>query len=109
MSNFIEKPWGSEFIGQRVGKCSFKVLSVRRGQRLSRQRHKKKKEVWLVVDGTPWVECGVFNGKMKPGDFLMIKPGTVHRLSAVDGDVTVWEMQCGDDADIERLEDDYGR
>lgn len=104
-----QKPWGYEHVSLKTDACAFKQLFVYQGKRLSRQRHKSKKEVWLVVSGKPWVECGDFAGQMKPGDFVVIKPGTVHRLSAPNGNVTVWEMQCGDDADIERLEDDYGR
>lgn len=109
MTRFIEKPWGAEFIGQRVGKCAFKTLRVLRGKRLSLQRHKRKSEVWLVVEGEPWVDCGEFHGRAKPGQFFFIDPNTVHRLSADNGNVVVWEMQCGEDTDIERLEDDYGR
>lgn len=109
MTRYIEKPWGAEFIGQRVGKCAFKTLKVLRGKQLSLQRHTKKKEVWLVVEGEPWVHCGEYQGRAKPGDFFIIKPGKIHRLTADNGAVVVWEMQCGDDADIERIEDDYGR
>lgn len=108
---FIKKPWGREQIVRTVqaSKCAFKVIAVIKGRKLSKQVHRDKKEVWLVVSGEPMVTTGLLRIRAFPGEIVVIHPGTIHRLEADMGMVTVWEMQCGEDSDIERLDDDYGR
>lgn len=83
------KPWGREKIIYR-GKWFVKKIVVTEGCRTSLQYHKKKFEVWFFEDGTVKV----------------IPPMAVHRLV---GPITVIEVAYGDDQDVVRLEDDYGR
>lgn len=83
------KPWGTEKVLHR-GKWRVKKIVVTEGCRTSLQYHEKKFEVWFFEDGT-----------MK-----IIPPMTIHRLV---GPVAVIEVAHGDDEDIVRLEDDYGR
>jgi len=104
----IDKPWGSELVLYKFKEGQVKILKVKAGHRTSLQRHKTKQEVMMLLTG----EC-LFEGignprKMVAGKMYVIEPTTVHRVSAVT-DTEILEMSSGEDADIERLHDDYKR
>jgi len=86
----IDKPWGLEQILYEDDTWRIKRIVVQSDHRTSLQYHEKKFEVWFFEDGS-----------MK-----VIPPMSVHRLT---GPITVIELAHGDDMDIMRLEDDYGR
>ncbi|MBW2682760.1 MAG: phosphomannose isomerase type II C-terminal cupin domain, partial [Deltaproteobacteria bacterium] len=90
-----------------------KRLVVKPGQRLSLQRHKHRREHWLVVSGTARVTLNNAIIDLDPGESVEIGRGDVHRVQNDENvDVVFIEIQLGDyfgEDDIERLEDDYGR
>ena len=64
----------------------------------------------------PASRCNVTNGatqRLAENAAIFIAAGSVHRLANIgSGPLTVIEVQCGkrlDEADIERLDDAYGR
>jgi len=110
---FDERPWGSyEVLEERPG-FKVKVLEVKPGARLSLQRHSRRGEHWVVVEGVADVVCGDRELKLEKGEHIHIPPETNHRLGN-SGSVrlAIIEVQLGDylgEDDIVRLADDYKR
>ena len=108
-----ERPWGGyEVLEERPG---FKVkrLEVKPGARLSLQRHSRRSEHWVVVQGTADVVCGDCESQLEQGSHIFIPAETNHRLgNSGTHPLTLIEVQLGDylgEDDIVRLEDDYKR
>jgi mannose-6-phosphate isomerase-like protein (cupin superfamily) len=110
----VEKPWGYELIWAKAEDYAGKMLFVRAGQTLSLQFHREKDESWYVLEGRAEVELGeagqaVLKAEVVgPGAAFRFKPGTVHRVRAVE-DTTILEVSTPQLDDIVRLEDAYGR
>jgi len=111
--NKIKKPWGYfEVIKEEKGYKIKKVI-VFPGKRLSLQKHKQRKEHWVVAEGIAKVIVGEKEFVLKQGEHCFINIGEKHRLENPEKSVLeVIEIQLGDyleEDDIERLEDDFNR
>ena len=109
----VEKPWGWELIWAEAEAYVGKLLFVRAGQSLSLQYHEVKDESWLVQEGRAALELGPLGGELEtveigPGDAFRYRPGTVHRVTALE-DLLVVEVSTPHLDDVVRLEDRYGR
>lgn len=109
----IEKPWGWELIWAETETYIGKLLFVRAGEALSLQYHQAKDESWLVREGRAHLELGDVGGdleaiEIESGAAFRLRPGTVHRLTAVE-DTLVLEVSTPHLDDVVRLEDRYGR
>jgi len=109
----VEKPWGWELVWAEAGDYVGKLLFVRAGESLSLQYHEVKDESWLVQEGRARLELGEVGGELEtleiaPGDAYRLRPGTVHRMTAVE-DTLVVEVSTNHLTDVVRLEDRYGR
>jgi mannose-6-phosphate isomerase len=109
----VEKPWGWELVWAETEAYVGKLLFVRAGESLSLQYHEVKDESWLVQEGRARLELGVVDGDLEtfdisPGDAFRFRPGTVHRVTAVE-DTLVVEVSTPHLDDVVRLEDRYGR
>jgi mannose-6-phosphate isomerase-like protein (cupin superfamily) len=109
----VEKPWGHELIWARAERYSGKILFVRAGESLSLQYHRVKDESWYVLDGRASIEVGESEGRLEElvveaGDAVRFRPGTVHRVTAVE-DTRILEASTPELDDIVRLDDRYGR
>jgi mannose-6-phosphate isomerase len=110
----VEKPWGYELVWAKAEGYAGKLLFVRAGQALSLQFHREKDESWYVLDGRAELQLGevgqaVLNTEIVgAGAAFRFRPGTVHRVSAVE-DTTILEVSTPQLDDIVRLEDQYGR
>jgi mannose-6-phosphate isomerase-like protein (cupin superfamily) len=110
----VEKPWGHELIWAKAEEYAGKLLFVRAGQSLSLQFHREKDESWYVLEGRAELELGevgqavLTTEVVGPGTAFRFRPGTVHRVSAVE-DTTILEVSTPQLEDIVRLEDSYGR
>jgi len=110
----VEKPWGWELLWAHGNGYAGKILFVRAGHSLSLQFHREKDESWYVQEGRAEVEVGavgdaVLNREvLLPGAALRFRPGTVHRVTALE-DTTILEVSTPHLDDIVRLEDRYGR
>jgi mannose-6-phosphate isomerase-like protein (cupin superfamily) len=110
----VEKPWGHELIWAKAEEYAGKLLFVRAGQSLSLQFHREKDESWSVLEGRAELELGevgqavLTTEVVGPGTAFRFRPGTVHRVSAVE-DTTILEVSTPQLEDIVRLEDSYGR
>jgi mannose-1-phosphate guanylyltransferase/mannose-6-phosphate isomerase len=110
----VEKPWGSFDRYTLNAACTVKVITCRPGEKLSRQKHSHRDELWVVLDDGAEVELdGKILSPLK-GQELWLPCGCIHRLSchvSYKRPVRVLEISFGDfdEDDIERLEDGYGR
>jgi mannose-6-phosphate isomerase len=109
----VDKPWGYELIWAHAEQYVGKVLFVRAGQALSLQYHEEKDESWLVQSGRASLELGEVGGELtateiREGDCFRYRPGTVHRVTAID-DTTILEVSTPQLDDVVRLDDRYGR
>ena len=110
----VEKPWGWELIWAEADQYVGKLLFVRAGEALSLQYHQVKDESWLVQEGRARLELGEVGGgapelvEIAPGDAFRFRPGTVHRVTALE-DTLILEVSTPHLDDVVRLEDLYGR
>jgi mannose-6-phosphate isomerase len=110
----VEKPWGYELIWAESDHYVGKVLFVKAGESLSLQFHRVKDESWLVQQGRAKLELGSAGDAMlkeeviAPGATFRFRPGTVHRITAIE-DTTIVEVSTAHLDDVVRLEDRYGR
>jgi mannose-6-phosphate isomerase-like protein (cupin superfamily) len=110
----VDKPWGYELVYALTETYCGKVLFVRAGQALSLQYHEVKDEAWYVQSGVARLEVGTVGDdelqvvELRAGDALRYRPGTVHRVTAVE-DTTILEVSTPHLDDVVRLEDRYGR
>ncbi|MDD4877545.1 MAG: phosphomannose isomerase type II C-terminal cupin domain [Candidatus Nanoarchaeia archaeon] len=111
MSKYEEKrPWGFFKVFADNEKCTVKILHVDAGQILSKQYHKKRDELWIMLDDTLIAELDGKVLALKKYGEVFIPKGSVHRLSSEKGG-DVLEVSFGefDENDIVRVEDKYGR
>ena len=110
----VEKPWGYELIWALTEEYAGKLLAVNAGQQLSLQFHRQKDESWYLLEGVAELEFAAAGEKtttsevVRPGAAFRIRPGTVHRIRALE-DVLMLEVSTPHLDDVVRLEDDYGR
>ena len=109
----VEKPWGYELRWATTDRYAGKVLHINKGEALSLQYHELKEEHQYLVKGEVDIELGAPDGeltthRMKAGDTLHIKPGTRHRITAVE-DTDIFEVSTAELDDVVRIQDRYGR
>ena len=109
----IDKPWGYELLYATTELYCGKVIFIRSGEQLSLQFHKAKDETIFVQSGRMELEIGepgkpVDTEVVGPGRAFRLRPGTVHRMRALE-DTTILEVSTPELDDVVRLEDRYGR
>lgn len=108
----VEKPWGHELIWARTARYVGKVIHVRAGHALSLQYHDRKEETLLLWRGRLRFELRegerARSWEMAPGDRVHVRPGAVHRMTAIE-DCDVFEVSTPELDDVVRIEDRYGR
>jgi mannose-6-phosphate isomerase-like protein (cupin superfamily) len=113
MSDGEKRPWGEYQSIDRGDTFQVKHITVIPGGKLSLQRHSKRAEHWVVVDGTARVTVGDMVKMLNVNESVYIPLGAKHRLEN-PGTVPLHliEVQCGTylgEDDIERFADEYGR
>jgi mannose-6-phosphate isomerase-like protein (cupin superfamily) len=109
----VEKPWGYELIWADTDLYVGKILHVKAGEALSLQLHRQKDETIYVHSGRLRYESGpsmddLLAVELAPGDALRVRPGTVHRMTAIE-DSDLLEASTPHLQDVVRLDDRYGR
>jgi len=109
----VNRPWGwFETIYEGV---NFKVkrIQINPGKSISLQRHEKRSEHWVVVQGKATVQQDNKEYELNQNESTYIHKNQVHRLSNNSNEILqIIEVQSGEylgEDDIERLEDQYGR
>ncbi len=113
MTRRVEKPWGHEEIWAETDRYLGKILSIRRGERLSLQLHRQKDESIYVLRGRLKLTLETAAGELEdeelePGDARRVLPGRRHRFEAIE-DTELLEVSTPEIDDVVRLQDDYGR
>jgi len=111
LSKIVKKPWGAYYdLAEEKGKWHLKVIKVKKGQRLSLQKHKLRSEFWIVVEGKVRIQKNSKSLILKTGDTISFNRQEAHRLEGITK-ATIIEISFGqhEEKDIVRFEDDYGR
>ncbi|MFC2154674.1 cupin domain-containing protein [Candidatus Altiarchaeota archaeon] len=104
----VDKPWGRELWLAHEQEYALKILEVKKGERLSLQYHKEKKESIYVYKGKMRLVLGEEEMEMCEGDVVTVEPGVKHRMRALD-DLVLIEASTPQLDDVVRIEDDYNR
>ncbi len=108
-----QRPWGSWSVIAAGARFAAKEIIVKPGQKLSLQRHRMRDEHWIVVAGAAHATLNGEPRMLAQNESAFIKAGSIHRLeNHGTEDLVLIEVQYGewlDEADIERLQDSYGR
>jgi len=109
----VHREWGEFEIIRTDGIFSIKRITIEPGKRLSLQRHQKRSEHWIVIEGQATVTLEESIKILEPKDSIFIPVGHLHRLANdTAAPLVIIEVQIGDylgEDDIERLEDDFNR
>ena len=110
---FDQRPWGTFTVLDEGEKFKVKRIEVLPGKRLSYQKHSKRAEHWIVVQGTAKVTLDDREIIVSTGEAIDIATGSAHRVENPGTDMLVFiEIQRGSylgEDDIVRLQDDFGR
>ena len=108
-----DRPWGSYTILEERESYKVKRIDVLPHRRLSYQRHEKRSEHWVVVEGEAVVTLEGKEIRLSPGQSVDIPRMAPHRiLNPGPVPLIFIEIQKGEyfgEDDILRLEDDFGR
>jgi mannose-1-phosphate guanylyltransferase/mannose-6-phosphate isomerase len=109
----VERPWGSYTVLEKGKGYKIKRITLKPGARLSLQRHSRRSEHWVVVEGMAKVTREEDTLIIQANESTYIPIGAKHRLENPEtGILQIIEVQNGEyveEDDIERFDDDYGR
>ena len=107
------RPWGSFTILDEGAGYKVKRIEVLPGGRLSYQKHARRIEHWMVVQGEARFTLDGAERIVRVGETADIPIGALHRVENPGPDPLIFiEIQRGDylgEDDIVRVSDDYGR
>ncbi len=107
------RPWGAFEVLIDTATYKVKRLLVTPGQRLSYQKHLKREEIWVIVQGIAEITLDGQVAEYQEGDIIHIPTEAKHRVKNVgDRPLVIIETQRGTyfgEDDIIRFEDDYSR
>jgi len=110
---FDRRPWGTFTVLDEGEGFKVKRIEVFPGKRLSYQKHSRRTEHWVVVQGTAKVTLDDREIVVEAGEAIDIGIGSAHRVENPGEQTLLFiEVQRGDylgEDDIVRLQDDFGR
>ena len=110
---YDERPWGNFRVLDEGATYKVKRIEVLPQNRLSYQKHTKRAEHWMVVEGQAKVTLDGHEITLGAGDTVDVPVGAAHRIENIGSTKLVFiEIQRGSylgEDDIQRLQDDYGR
>ena len=109
----VHRPWGSYHTLAQGKNFKVKKIIVHAQQCLSLQRHQRRSEHWVIINGVATVVNGDNTFTLKANESTFIPSNTKHRLrNDTAQPLELIEVQVGDylgEDDIERFSDSYGR
>lgn len=112
-ARFDRRPWGSYTVLEEGLNYKVKRIEVLPGKRLSYQRHSKRAEHWVLVQGRGRITLNDELVELGPGQSIVVPVGAAHRIENIGEETLVFvEVQLGTylgEDDIVRLHDDFGR
>ena len=113
INEICDTPWGRWEVLLDADYCKVKRITVNTGKRLSYQKHFKREERWIVVQGTATVTLDGVISHFNKGEVITIPFEAAHRVSNKKETPLIFiEVQLGTyfgEDDLVRLEDDFGR
>lgn len=110
---FDRRPWGTFTVLDEGENFKVKRIEVLPGKRLSYQKHARRAEHWVVIQGTAKVTLDDRDVIVEKGQAIDIAIGSAHRVENSQDELLIFiEVQRGDylgEDDIVRLQDDFGR
>jgi mannose-6-phosphate isomerase len=110
---YDERPWGSFTVLDEADGYKVKRIEVLPGKRLSYQKHSRRSEHWMIVQGSAKVTLDSSEHILNAGHTIDIPVQAAHRIENIGPEKLIFiEIQRGSylgEDDIERLLDDYGR
>lgn len=110
---FDRRPWGTFTVLDEADGFKVKRIEVLPGKRLSYQKHARRAEHWVIVNGTAKVTLDDRDILLEAGQAIDIDVGAAHRVGNPGEEMLVFiEVQRGSylgEDDIFRLQDDFGR
>ncbi len=107
------RPWGYFRVLEDASRHKVKRIIVNPGQRLSLQKHNRRREHWFILEGEATVTLNEEDIRLSSGQAIDIPEGALHRVKNTGSEPLVFvEVQTGDyfgEDDIIRVDDDYGR
>ncbi len=107
------RPWGSYESLKSGLDFQIKEIIVNPNSAISLQKHKKRSEHWVIINGTATVTKGNRKIQLKKNQSIDIKVGEMHRLeNKTNKELRIIEIQTGKylgEDDIIRYKDDYKR
>ena len=107
------RPWGTFTVLEEGKHYKVKNITVLPQKRLSYQKHARRCEHWIVVQGSGVVTLNDRDQAVNVGDKVDVPIGTSHRIQNPGPETLIFiEVQRGEylgEDDIVRLEDDFGR
>ena len=106
---------------RKSGRLSPKILNGKARRRLSWQYHKRRAEIWRVVEGPVGIVRSATDDegelvRFEAGETIVLEKGERHRLIGLEGWGVVAEFwqhtdpdHPSDEDDIVRVQDDYAR
>jgi len=102
----IEKPWGhyKQYCLNR--KCTARILSLNKGQKLNKQSHNSIDKLWIILDDGIIIEVNEKIIHTKKGEEILIPKGAKHRAYAFNSSGKIMEISFGkfDEADLTAYE-----
>src|SRR6266545_2835059 len=108
---FDRRPWGTFTVLDEGEDYKVKRIEVLPGKRLSYQKHSRRAEHWVVVQGSAKVTLAGHEIIVGKGKAIDIGIGAAHRVENPENEMLVFvEVQLGSylgEDDIVRLQDDF--
>ena len=84
MAQRTERPWGWFDLHEEDGTNPYKIktICIKPNQQFSLQRHERREEFWVVVEGDGIVTTSTYKCDVKRGSYIHIRKNEIHRLSA---------------------------
>ena len=113
MADHESRPWGNYLVLHVEPGIQVKRIEIKPAMRFSLQKHSKRTEKWVVIQGEGRVTVGSKEWGVRSGDLVEVPLGEVHRMhNTGKGPLVFIEVQFGQylgEDDIVRLQDDFGR
>lgn len=101
----VQKLWGYEKWLENNDKYCCKLLSLKKGYQCSLHAHKIKDEMFFVTQGHVRLEVGKKITHMRPGSFVRITPGVLHRFRGIEDSMIIEVSTHHEDSDSYRVEE----
>ena len=112
MTMVTEKPWGRETLIHQGHGYAVKIITLQKRMSTSLHYHEQKHETIVVFAGSLTVTLGTEVASLsqihlETGDFLVVDPLVLHRMTANSKDCTYFEAQSDFLDDVVRILDEH--